>query len=167
LEDLGWRLVSVSEKPEESFTFFIVNDPEVNAFATPGGYVGVNAGLIEMANNESELAAVLGHEIAHVTQRHLERAYESLTKVAIPIQLAMLGALLAASQSHSSSSDNAAQAIIVGGQGLIQQQAINFTRDNEYEADRIGIHTMAKAGYQPEAMADFFNRMGHAMRKAG
>ena len=166
LENLGYRLVAVSEKPEEHFTFFIVNDPSINAFATPGGYVGMNVGLIEMAENESEIAAVLSHEIAHVTQRHLVRAYESLSKVALPIQLAMLGALLAASQGGSSSGD-AAQAVIVGGQALIQQQAINFTRDNEYEADRIGIHTLAKAGFQPDAMADFFNKMGHAVRKQG
>src|SRR6185503_16509831 len=82
-------------------------------------------------------------------------------------QLAMLGALLLASQGHNSSSDNAAQAVIIGGQGLLQQQAINFTRDNEYEADRIGIRTLARAGFDPKAMADFFSKMGHAMRKQG
>jgi len=165
LEHLGYRLVSVSDKPDEHFTFFIVNDTAINAFATPGGYVAMNAGLIITAETESELSAVLSHEIAHVTQRHLVRAYESLSKVSLPIQLAMLGALIAAGQ--GAGSGDAAQAVIVGGTALMQQQLINFTRDNEYEADRIGIHTLGHAGFDPDAMAGFFGRMGRALRANG
>lgn len=166
LEHLGYRLVSSSERPDQGFTFFIVNQAEINAFAAPGGYVGVNAGLIITAEKEDEIAAVLGHEIAHVTQHHLERAYESVSKLALPLQLAMLGALLAAGRGGSSAG-NAAQAVIVGGNALLQQSAINFTRANEAEADRIGIHTMARSGFDPDAMADFFGRMGRALRPNG
>ena len=163
IEGLGWRLVAVSERPEQPFTFFVVRSTEINAFAAPGGYVGVNTGLITMTETEDELAAVLGHECAHVIQRHLVRAYESMRNVSIPIALAMIGALIAA----SGSSGDAAQAAIIGGQALMQQQQINFTRHNEYEADRVGIHILAKAGYDPMAMAVTFQRMGRALRSNG
>ena len=117
VEGLGWRLVSVSERPEQPFTFFVVRSTEINAFAAPGGYVGVNTGLITMTETEDELAAVIAHECAHVIQRHLVRAYESMRNVSIPIALAMIGALIAA----SGSSGDAAQAAIIGGQALMQQ----------------------------------------------
>jgi len=165
IEGLGWRLVAVSERPEQPFTFFVVRSTQINAFAAPGGYIGVNTGLITMTETEDELAAVLGHECAHVIQRHLVRAYESMRNVSIPIALAMLGALIAAS--GSSNSGDAAQAAIIGGQALMQQQMINFTRYNEYEADRIGINILAKAGYDPMAMAVTFQRMGRAGRSNG
>jgi predicted Zn-dependent protease len=157
---LGFRLVALSERPEQEFTFFVVRQDDINAFAAPGGFVGLNVGLMHTAENESEVAAVLAHEVAHVTQRHLVRAYESMQKATLPIALAMLGAVLA---SRNSSGDGA-EAAVIGGMGLIQQQAINFTRHNEYEADRVGIFTLAKAGFDPEAMAGFFSRMGRATR---
>ncbi|HWT15452.1 MAG TPA: M48 family metalloprotease [Patescibacteria group bacterium] len=157
---LGYRLVALSERPEQAFTFFVVRSNDINAFAAPGGYVGINVGLMHTAESESEVAAVLAHEVAHVTQRHLVRAYESMQKATLPIALAMLGAVLA---SRNSSGDGT-EAAIIGGMGLLQQQAINFTRHNEYEADRIGIFTLAKAGFDAEAMAGFFARMGRATR---
>lgn len=157
---LGYRLVALSERPEQEFTFFVVRSDEINAFAAPGGYVGINVGLMHTAESESEVAAVLAHEVAHVTQRHLVRAYESMQKATLPIALAMLGAILA---SRNASGDGA-EAAVIGGMGLLQQQAINFTRHNEYEADRVGIFTLAKAGFDPEAMAVFFARMGRATR---
>jgi predicted Zn-dependent protease len=157
---LGYRLVALSERPEQPFTFFVVRSDEINAFAAPGGYVGIHVGLMHTAESESEVAAVLAHEVAHVTQRHLVRAYESMQKATLPIALAMIGAVLA---SRNASGDGA-EAAVIGGMGLLQQQAINFTRHNEYEADRIGIHTLAKAGFEPQAMADFFARMGRATR---
>lgn len=157
---LGYRLVAQSEDPAQKFTFFMVRSDQINAFAAPGGYVGVNAGLVSTAESESELAAVLAHEIAHVTQNHLVRAFERMQHASLPIALAMLGTLIAA----QGSSGDAAEAAVIGGAALLQQQQINFTRDNEYEADRIGIHTLAGAGFAPQAMADFFARMGRATR---
>jgi beta-barrel assembly-enhancing protease len=163
IESLGYRLVAHSERPEQEFHFFVVRSPEINAFAAPGGYVGMNAGLIATAETESEVAAVLAHEVAHITQNHLVRAYENIRNVSIPIALAMIGALIAA----SGSGGDAAQAAVVGGSALMQQTAINFTRNNEYEADRIGIHTLSRSGYEPTAMATFFGRMGRALRVNG
>ena len=160
IHTLGFRLVALSERPEQPFTFFVVRSNEINAFAAPGGFVGVNVGLMHTAESESEVAAVLAHEVAHVTQRHLVRAYESMQKASLPIALAMLGAVLA---SRNSSGDGT-EAALVGGMGLLQQQQINFTRHNEYEADRVGIFTLAKAGFDAEAMAGFFARMGRATR---
>ena len=161
LAAMGYRLVSHSERPEQPFTFFVVRSEQINAFAAPGGYIGMNTGLIATAENEFEVAAVLAHEVAHVTQRHILRAVESMQQVSLPIMLAMLGALIAA---QGASSGDAAQAAVIGGSALLQQQQINFTRANEYEADRIGIQILARAGYDPQAMATFFWRMGRATR---
>jgi predicted Zn-dependent protease len=161
-QNLGFRLVARSEKPRQPFTFFLVRSRDINAFATLGGYIGMNAGLLLTAEREDEVAAVLAHEIAHVTQRHVLRGAERAQKDSIPIALAMLGALIAAQQAGLE--DDAVQAAIVGGVGLMQQRQINYTRSNEHEADRIGVHTLARAGYEPIAMADFFARMERAMR---
>lgn len=161
LAAMGYRLVSHSERPEQPFTFFVVRSEQINAFAAPGGFIGMNTGLIATAENESEVAAVLAHEVAHVTQRHILRAVESMQQVSLPIMLAMLGALIAA---QGASSGDAAQAAVIGGSALLQQQQINFTRANEYEADRIGIQILARSGYDPQAMATFFWRMGRATR---
>ena len=161
LAAIGYRLVAQSERPEQRFTFFVVRSEQINAFAAPGGYVGMNTGLISTAESESEMAAVLAHEVAHITQRHIVRAVESMQKASLPIMLAMVGALIAA---QGAGSGDAAQAAIVGGSALLQQQQINFTRGNEYEADRIGIQTLALAGFDPNAMSTFFWRMGRATR---
>jgi predicted Zn-dependent protease len=161
LQSLGYRLASHSDRPRQPFTFFLMRDRQINAFATIGGYVGVNAGLILTAEREDELAAVLAHEISHVTQRHVLRAVEQAQRDQLPIMLGMLGAILAASQSGSG---DGVQAAIVGGMSLMQQRQINYTRSNEYEADRIGIQTLARSGYAPIAMADFFARMERQMR---
>jgi predicted Zn-dependent protease len=164
LESLGYRLVAQSERPEQGFTFFLVRENNINAFAAPGGYVGVNTGLVTAAETESELAAVLAHEAAHVVQQHLVRAFENAKNMSIPIALAMIGALIAA---QSSGSGDAAQAAVIGGTALMQQTQINFTRHNESEADRIGIGLLARSGYAPEAMATFFGRLGRATRSDG
>jgi predicted Zn-dependent protease len=164
IDRMGYRLVALSDRPEQPFTFFVVRSPAINAFAAPGGYVGVFTGLIATAESESELAAVLAHETAHVTQKHLVRAFERIRNASLPIALAILGALIAA---QAGGSGDAAQAAVVGGSALLQQQQINFTRDNEYEADRIGIHLLAESGYEPDSMAVFFGRMGRALRSNG
>lgn len=161
LQNLGYRLASRSDRPRQPFTFFLMRDRQINAFATIGGYIGVNAGLILTAEREDELAAVLSHEISHVTQRHVLRAVEQAQRDQIPIMLGMLGAILAASQSGNG---DGVQAAILGGMSLMQQRQINYTRSNEYEADRIGIQTLSRSGYEPIAMADFFARMERQMR---
>jgi beta-barrel assembly-enhancing protease len=163
LRALGYRLVAYSERQADDFTFFVVRSDEINAFAAPGGYVGVNVGLIYAFESESELAAVLAHEIAHVSQRHLVRAWESMQKATLPIALAMIGAVIAA----QGASGDGTEAALISGMGLLQQQSINFTRNNEYEADRIGIHTLHNSGFDPGAMATTFARMGRAMRANG
>jgi beta-barrel assembly-enhancing protease len=163
LHSLGYRLVSVSDRPDLDFTFFVVRSNEINAFAAPGGYIGVNIGLMNAMATEDELAAVIAHEIAHVTQQHLLRAFEDSRKSTIPIALAMLGALVAT----AGRSDDASQAALMSGISLIQQRAINFTRYDEIEADRVGIQSLARAGYEPLAMAETFATMQRVMRANG
>lgn len=170
INDLGYRLVAHSDDPTHDFTFFVANTQAINAFAAPGGYIGVNAGLIGLTHSEGELAAVMSHEIGHITQHHLQRSLEQQQQDA-PLQaLVMLGAVAAgmADNSHGhpygyggyeSGSSNAAAGVLAAGMGLLQQRRINFTRKDEIEADRTGIETLAKSGYDPEDMADFFQRM--------
>jgi len=164
INTLGYRLVSYSPQPDQPFTFFIVNDPSINAFALPGGFVGVNAGLITTSTGEDELAAVLAHEISHITQQHLVRAVEAEQKYAPLMVLAMVGAVIASAKSSPNSTSNADMGAIATATGLAQQMQINFTRADEEEADRVGIQTLAKANFDPDAMAEFFQRMQQALR---
>jgi beta-barrel assembly-enhancing protease len=161
INDLGYRLVAGSDKPKEHFAFFIVKDDEINAFAAPGGYVAVNSGLIALTRNESELAGVIAHEIGHITQSHLQRAFEDSKKDAPLMALVLLGAIAAGAGGHSGDSS---MAVLAAGQGLIAQKSINFTRKDEIEADRVGIETLAHAGFDPRAMAEFFQRMQDTLR---
>jgi len=164
INTLGYRLVAYSPMPNQPFTFFVVRDNAINAFALPGGFVGINAGLITTTTSESELAAVLAHEISHVTQQHLVRAVEAEQKYAPLMVLAMVGAIVAASHQGPGSTSNADMGAIATAQGLMQQMQINFTRADESEADRIGIQTLARANFDPDAMAGFFERMQRALR---
>jgi predicted Zn-dependent protease len=164
INTLGYRLVAYSPQPQQPFTFFVVHDPSINAFALPGGFVGINAGLITTTTNESELAAVLAHEISHVTQQHLVRAVEAEKKYAPLMVLAMVGAIVAATHQSPNNTSNADVGAIAAAQGLAEQMQINFTRADETEADRIGIQTLAKANFDPDAMAEFFERMQRALR---
>lgn len=174
LTSMGYRLAAASETPRQPFTFFMLRDRQINAFATLGGYVGLNAGLVLVAENEAEVAGVMSHEIAHVSQRHVLRAVERAKKDQIPILLAMVG-MIAASQAaggdgeirngrRDSSGANATAAVIAAGMGLMAQRQIDYTRSNESEADRVGIQTLAAAGYPPDGMADFFERMQRTTR---
>ena len=164
INTLGYRLVSYSPQPDQPFTFFIVRDTEINAFALPGGFVGVNAGLITTTADENELAAVLAHEISHITQQHLVRAVEAEQKYAPLMVLAMVGAIVAAAHQSPYSTSNADVGAIATAEGLAAQMQINFTRADESEADRVGIQTLAKANFDPDAMAGFFSRMQQALR---
>ncbi len=159
---VGARLVASADTVDQPFTFFVVNDPSINAFAAPGGYIGVHAGLIVAAQDEGELAAVLAHEIAHVTQNHLARAYQDASKMSLPTAAALLGALLLGGV--DSQLGGAAMAGVAAGSA---QHQINFTRDNEREADRIGIQILGNAGFDPGDMPEFFERMQRANRYQG
>jgi predicted Zn-dependent protease len=159
INNLGFRLVANSAKPKDHFAFFIAKDPVINAFSAPGGYIGIDSGLITITRSEDELAAVMAHEIGHITQNHLQRAYESAKKDTPLMALVALGAIAAG----GAAGGQAAAAALLGGQGAIMQKEINFTRKDEAEADRTGIMTLSKAGYDPNAMADFFQRMEDVM----
>jgi predicted Zn-dependent protease len=159
INNLGFRLVANSAKPKDHFAFFIAKDPVINAFSAPGGYIGINSGLIIITRNEDELAAVMAHEIGHITQNHLQRAYESAKKDTPLMALVALGAIAAG----GAAGGQAAAAALLGGQGLLMQKEINFTRKDEAEADRTGIMTLSKSGFDPNAMASFFQRMEDVM----
>jgi predicted Zn-dependent protease len=163
IQRLGARLVANSDAPGYPFTFFIVQDPSVNAFAGPGGYIGIHTGLIAAARNESELAGVMAHEIAHVTQRHLLRAYEAATQLSLPTAAATIAAILLGVATNSDAGIAAASAIQAGN---IQYQ-LNFTRANEKEADRIGIQTLGRSGIDPFGMPSFFERLYQSTRLYG
>ena len=115
---IGYRLVAYSQKSDQPFTFFIVRDTSINAFALPGGFVGVNAGLITTTSNENELAAVLAHEISHVTQQHLVRAVEAEQKYAPLMVLAMLGAIVASAHQSPYSTSNSGMGAIATVEGI-------------------------------------------------
>ena len=159
LDTLGNRLSANSDQPRQPFTFFMMRQRQINAFATVGGYVGVNAGLVLAAAREDEVAAVMSHEIAHVTQSHVLRAVESAQRDQLPILLAMLGAIVVAQSAGGTSSGEASQAAIVSAMGLMQQRQIDYTRSNESEADRVGIQTLARSHYDTAAMAGFFSKL--------
>ncbi|MDX1381448.1 MAG: M48 family metalloprotease, partial [Xanthomonadales bacterium] len=160
--DMGYRLVAQSDHPDKNFHFVVLNEPVINAFAAPGGVVALYAGMIMAAENEDEVAGVLAHEVAHVTQMHLFRAFERARSMTIPLALAMLGMVLA-----GGASGEAIQGAVISGQAMAQQAQINFTRQNEYEADRIGIQTLHLAGYDPDGMAGMFAKLGRVNRPNG
>lgn len=163
LNSLGHRLAAASDRPTAHFRFLLVKDPEINAFAAPGGYIAVNSGLILLSHNEAELASVLAHEIGHITQDHLQRSFEQARHATPLLGLVLLGAVAAG----GAGAGDAGLATLAGGQGLLLQRSINFTRADEAEADQVGIQTLARAGFDPDAMAEFFGRLGDQLRTGG
>lgn len=154
LTDLGNRLMVHADNVKFPYTFFWINNPEINAFAFFGGHIGVHTGLIANANTESELASVIAHEISHVTQRHIARRIAA-QKRASSLQIAsMIGSLLLAL-----ADPEAGIAAISATQAGAAQGQINYTRSNEKEADRVGYHMLAKAGFDPAGAADFFGKL--------
>lgn len=153
---LGQRLASHAEGARQPFEFFVVKDAMLNAFALPGGFVGVHTGLILAARAESELAGVLAHEISHVTQSHLARMFDKQGQAQLPTLLALAVAVLAA----RSNPDVAVGAAVAGQAAGIQQQ-LNYSRDFEREADRLGLSLLEQSGYDTRGMASFFERMLH------
>jgi predicted Zn-dependent protease len=163
IQSIGEKLTGSSEGPSQSYTFFVVNQHVINAFAGPGGYIGVNSGLILLTDEESELASVLAHEIAHVTQRHLYQTFQAASRLAIPTALAMLGAALLGARGGG----QAGAAAMMAAQAASTQYQINFTRDNEAEADRVGMQILSKSAFDPRSMPTFFERMQQSTRFAG
>jgi len=165
LNELGQRLVAVRNDGRFDFLFFAVPDPSINAFAMPGGYIGVNTGLILLTQNESELASVLAHEITHVTQNHMARFLEN-QKSNLLMSLAALAVALIAARSNSNSAGDMAAAAITSAQALTVQNQLNFTRENEYEADRIGFARLDAAGFDLGGAATLMERLQKATRFA-
>lgn len=156
INEIGHRIAAQTNDGDHEFNFFVVDDHRINAFALPGGYIGVHTGLIDASRSEDELAGVIAHEIAHVTQRHIARAIHANSRQSILTTALMLGAMILGAAGGGS---DAVQAGIALAQGTAAQQQINFTRNNEYEADRIGIGALAEAGFDPHGMGSFFEVM--------
>ena len=154
LNRLGQRLISNSSEARQELEFFVLRDATLNAFAMPGGFIGVHTGLITASQSESELASVIAHEISHVTQRHLARMLGKQSQAQLVSVLAMAVAILAA----RGSPDVATGAILAGQAAGVQHQ-LNFSRDFEREADRLGIDLLEKSGFDIRDMATFFERL--------
>jgi predicted Zn-dependent protease len=155
---LGSQLGRHVNDGDFDFEFFMIDDNVVNAFAMPGGVIGVNIGLLLATDNESELAGVLAHEISHVTQRHIARAIYDQQRGSIVTIASMLAAILLATTTDVP--DDAVTGIAAATQAAAVQRQINFTRSNEHEADRIGIDVLARAGFDPTGMSSFFEKLG-------
>ena len=156
IQNLGYSLSSHSDNPSLNFGFYVIDDDSLNATTLPGGFIVMNSGTILFADNEDELAGVLAHEIGHVTQRHLARGLEDQRDRSFLDWATMLAGVVAAAKA---SDPNVAMGALATAQSTIIQHQINYTRGDESEADRVGIATLARAGYQPQGMVDFFGKM--------
>jgi predicted Zn-dependent protease len=155
LNDLGDRLAAQSATGGANFQFFVIKDPTINAFAVPGGYIFIHQGLMLATASESELAGVMAHEIAHVTQHHIARQIRAQSQQAMASAAMLLAAILLG----AAGGGQAAEGGIVAAQGISAQLQINFTRDNEMEAARVGMGYLAGAGFDANAMGDMFETM--------
>lgn len=162
LEGLGNRLVANSDAPSLPFSFFMVPDPSINAFAAPGGFIGIHSGLMLTAESEDEIASVMAHEIAHVTQRHILRSYERGERLSVPLTAAMIAAALLGIADPSAGS-----AAIMAVQGGAVQMQLDYSRAHEAEADNLGMQTLVNAGFDPYAMPTFFEKLQVASRFYG
>lgn len=154
IERIGRRLASAAMAGGQSFHFFAINENSINAFAMPGGYIGVHTGLILASKSENELAAVIAHEIAHVSQHHIARSVEKAQQMNLPLTAAVIAAILL-----GASDPQLANAALAASMGVGQQVQIDFTHANEKEADRVGMQLLHSAGFDPRGMADFFLRL--------
>ena len=153
---LGYRISSQAHDGSQRFNFFMVRDNTINAFALPGGFIGVNSGLLLKTTDESELAGVLAHEISHVTQRHIARSIAAQSRSSLVSTAAMLAAILVGA---AAGGGDGAMAGVAAAQSLAIQQQISFTRSNEAEADRVGLGLLARSGFDPNGMPRFFETM--------
>ncbi len=163
LEDLIYRLASHSQLKDRRLEVVVVDNATLNAFAVPGGVIGVHNGLLLHADNEAQLASVLGHELAHLSQRHFARGVEQQQRAALPTMAGMLGALVLA----ATAGGDAGIAAMTATQAASLQNRLNYSRQNEQEADRIGMETLVQAGYDPNAFGAMFDNMLAATRYAG
>jgi beta-barrel assembly-enhancing protease len=162
LSAVGDRLVSSSPDATGRMIFLLIDSPEINAFAAPGGVIAVNTGLIIAAKNESEMAGVMAHEIAHVTQRHLARTYANQSNMTLKTGLTLLAGLLLGAYNTDMGA-----AAVMSGLAASQQSRLKYSRSNEQEADRIGIQTLASAGYDPRGMPQFFQTLQKETGQSG
>lgn len=156
---IGRRLVAVSVDADREFEFFVLKDPSINAFALPGGYIGIHTGVLLAAETESEFASVMGHEIAHVTQRHIAQLYGKQGQS----MMMVLGSILLGALAAQSNPELAEAAIVAGQAGALQSQ-LGYSRTFEREADRIGLQLLERAGFDPRGMPGFFTRLQRATR---
>src|SRR3989338_6226960 len=159
LNQLGYKLVENSAEPGQGFEFFAIDDYNINAFALPGGFIGVNSGLLLTVQSESELAAVLSHEIAHVTQHHLARMVAGQKGDSLASMAAIAIAILAAR-----TNPQASQAAMTGIQGHTIQKQLDFTRTHEQEAGPMGLDILQKSNFNIHAMPEFLDRLQKATR---
>ena len=153
---LGHKMVANSDAATRDFQFFLIQDPSLNAFAVPGGFISVYTGLILASATESELAAVVAHEIAHISQNHMARMLERGKQMSLPATAAMIGAILLGGQAG-------AAAIATTNAALLEKQ-LSYSRGFESEADAIGIRILARSGFDPLAMPAFFKQMERRTR---
>ena len=158
VSSLGRRLLSVSDQPGRDLDFFVVQDDTVNAFAMVGGHVGIHTGLLALTQNESELAGVMAHEIAHILQRHQARLMHGQSRASWT-SLAALAVALLASRGGGSQSGQVTEAAVAAAGALQLQNLLDYTREHEREADRVGVLMLERAGYDSRGMQSFFERM--------
>lgn len=154
LNTLGYKLLSAVPGARQDFEFFAIREPTINAFALPGGFVGVHTGLLTAADTESEVASVLAHEITHVTQHHIARLFGAQKQMQLPAMIAMAAALLAAK-----SRPDLATGAAMAAQGAAIQGQLAYSRDFEREADRLGFQTLQAAGFDVRGMPSFFEKL--------
>lgn len=165
LNAVGWKLAASGSEEPPNFKFYWIADDGINAFALPGGFIGMNVGIIMNAKSESEMAGVLAHEQAHVTQRHIARTGSDTSGANLATWAAVLAAIVAGSTRGGD--PNLLIGALAAGQSINYQRQVNYTRSHELEADRFGIQTLAKAGFEPKGMADFFARLEQQTRLYG
>lgn len=163
VRSLGARLLLVADGPRRDLEFFVVNDEQINAFALVGGHIGVNTGLIALTQNESELAGVLAHEISHITQRHQARAMHGQRGTQIAA-LAALALAIVASRGGGSQSGQVTEAAMASAGAMAIQSQLDYTREHEREADRVGLALLERAGLDTRGMVTFFERLLRANR---
>lgn len=163
VESSVYRLAETSDLQDHRLAFILIRDAQINAFAAPGGVIGVNGGLLLNAQTEGEYAAVLAHELGHLIQRHFARGIEAQQRMQLPVMAAMLAGIVAA----AAGAGDAGIAAIAGTQAAAIQNQLRFSRQNEQEADRVGVTNMVRAGYDPRSMPNMFERLARQYRYDG